>query len=95
MLAIKCKRRQIASLLMTQLLTLPQTWQGCTAAPETLWSVVFQIGSFRQYSFLEHFSIYAMSAIFFACVPLTFQPLERVPFFPDTSHREERLWNDR
>jgi hypothetical protein len=32
---------------------------------------------------------------FLACVPLTFQPLERVSFFPDTSHREERLWNDR
>jgi MerR family regulatory protein len=32
---------------------------------------------------------------FFACVPLIFQPLERVPFFPDASHREERLWNDR
>ena len=26
--------------------------------------------------------------------PLTFQPVERVPFFPGTSHREERPWND-
>src|SRR3712207_3568449 len=31
---------------------------------------------------------------FFSNDPLTFQSLECVPFFPDTSHREERLWND-
>ena len=37
---------------------------------------------------------FASLAIFFACVPLTFQPVERVPFFPDTSPREERPWND-
>jgi hypothetical protein len=32
---------------------------------------------------------------FFCILPLTFQLLESVPFFTDTSQREERLWNDR
>src|SRR5262245_1919269 len=38
---------------------------------------------------------FTILAIFFACCPLTFQSVERVPFFLDTSHREERPWNDR
>jgi hypothetical protein len=34
-------------------------------------------------------------SLFVRSSPLTFQPVECVPFFPDTSHREEQLWNDR